>query len=66
MTKYNKEGNEPYVTSPLKIVRDNFCTKMNKEYRKFVMNDLRKTSDFPWSDDESENICKKFEKVFMK
>lgn len=60
---YSVDGNDPWVRSAVKIVRDKLCTKLNIEYRKFVMNDLKDKSDLPFSDNDDEDMCEKFEKV---
>lgn len=39
------------------------CPRINKEYRKYLMNDIKDVSDFPFSDDVAEDLCEKFEKV---
>lgn len=63
MSLYSPDGNDPWVQGAVKIVRDKLCTKFNNEYRKFLMNDLKETSDFPFSDNDADDLCEKFEKV---
>lgn len=55
------KGNDQYVLSPMKIPRGPLCGKANDEYRKFLMEELSKTSDLPNSD--AADICPLFEKV---
>lgn len=58
------QGNGQYILSPLKIVRGPLCTRINDEYRKYLMKELKTTSDLPNSD--ADNICPLFEKVKSK
>lgn len=55
------KGNDQYILSPLKIPRGPLCSKINDDYRKFLMKELGTTSDLPSSDDE--DICPLFVKV---
>lgn len=61
---FSIDRNAPYIKSPIKIVRDSLCTKVNNDYRKYVMNDMHTKSNMPWTDDEGEDLCTKYEKVW--
>lgn len=37
-----------------------FCDSYNQEYRKYVMNDIHNYSNFPYSSDDSVDLCTLF------
>lgn len=54
-------GNDQYILIPLKIQRGPLCTKVNAQYRKYLMKELASASDLPNSD--TEDLCPMFVKV---
>lgn len=60
---YSSDGNNPWIQSPIKVARDKLCPRINNEYRKYVMEDFKDISDLPYSNNEAEDLCAKFEMV---
>lgn len=40
-----------------------FCDSYNTEYRKYVMNDIHNYSNFPYSEDDTVDLCTLFPPV---
>lgn len=62
-TFYSSMNNNQYVKSPLKLAKKNICDVANKEYRKYGMDIFKTSSNLPYTDDESVNMCTLFELV---
>lgn len=55
--------NGVYNQYPFKLARKSVCDMINVEYRKYIMNDLRDTTNLPYTSDKNANLCKMFELV---
>lgn len=63
---HSAQGNGKFVLTPYKIPRGPMCTSLNKDYRKFLMDDLKGVSNLPYSEDPLEDLCPQFYNVCIK
>lgn len=49
-----------FVLSPFKLPKAYIEKALSREYRNYLMKQLKDFSDFPYSDDESEDLYPKF------
>lgn len=63
---HQPKGGNRFVLTPYKLPRGNICQSLNNDYRKFLMEDLHMFSNLPYSDDETEDLCQKFQNVSVR
>lgn len=66
MIYHQAKGSSKFVLTPYKLPRGSICESLNKDYRKFLMNDLKEFSNLPFSDDMREDICPQFVNVRLR
>lgn len=62
---YSANGGNDWKPSPINLGRGSLCTKINEIYRKYLMDDMHKVSNLPYTEDAKEPLCDKFEKVIF-
>lgn len=60
---HQAKGSSKFVLTPYKLPRSSICESLNKDYRKFLMHDLHHFSNFPFSEDQFEDLCPQFVNV---
>lgn len=62
---YSANGGNDWKMSPINLPSGSLCDKVNELYRKYLMEDMHKVSDFPYTEDAKEPLCDKFVKVMQ-
>lgn len=60
---YKPVNSITYWKSPVSIRRGDLCTRINNEYRRYMMKDVRNYSDLPYSEDPKVSLCDLIDKV---
>lgn len=60
---YSSNGNNQFIESPLKMSRSSACDHMNNYYPKYLMAELKTTSNMPQTTDPKQDVCPLFDNV---